>query len=98
MIALRQNKDASKLSKLDKFCFVGNQNEIIIYRNWLTGRTYARARFEYDETLKCHLYEHWFELTKSDMKDDDAIDKTIENICKYFWYFNVRPNSFNLKQ
>jgi hypothetical protein len=98
MRALRQNKDASKLQMLDKFFFVGNKNEIFIYRNWLTGRTYAQARFEYDETFKCHLYEYWFELTKSDMKDDEAIDKTIENICKYFGYFNVRPNPFNLKQ
>jgi hypothetical protein len=98
MRALRQNKDASKLQMLDKFFFVGNKNEIFIYRNWLTGRTYARARFEYDETFKCHLLLQWFELTKKDIEDDDAIDKTIEKICRHFGYFNVRPNPFNLKQ
>lgn len=86
MRVLRINKDASMLELFDKF-LVNNENEIFIFHNWSTGRTYARARFEYDKRWKYHLYENWFVITKKDIKDKDAYNETLYKICDYYGYF-----------
>lgn len=86
MRVLRQKKDASMLELFDKF-LVNNENEIFIFRNWATGRTYARARFEYDKRWKYHIYENWFVITKKDIEDKDAYNETLYKICDYYGYF-----------
>lgn len=89
-------KDASKLSFQSKEFFIGNKNEIWYYHDWNTGCSYARARFEWSDVLKTWFHDEWWQLSKADIKDEDAQVRTTKAINRHFGYFAIERSPFAL--
>lgn len=87
-------RNKERLSRFDTTYFVGNRNEIRYYKDTTTKRVYAEACFEYVECIKDFMYKEWFQLSKNDIKDDDAITITEKNINMHFGYFGVTQKTF----
>ena len=82
-------KHPNELSFQSKTLFVGNKNEIWYYTDFQTGRNYARARFEWCDCINSWMSDEWWQLSKEDIKDDDAFARTEKEINMYFGYFGV---------
>lgn len=78
-----------RLIQYDKTLFVGNQNEIRYYFNQSNNRVYAQACFKYDEIIKRFMYTEWFQLSRKDIEDADAYQRTEKAIIRYFGYFDI---------
>lgn len=87
-------KNPDKLSFKSRTLFIGNKNEVWYYTDWNTGRNYARARFEYWEGQNTWTYDEWWQLSKDDIKDEDAFLQTEKEINKFFGYFDIGKRPF----
>lgn len=72
--------------------FIGNKNQIEYYRDKETGRTYAKAKFDYMEESKLYLYEEWWQIAKADIKDEESQTRTEKEICFHFGWISIERN------
>ena len=89
MRKLNIGKNPEELSLQTKEFFVGNKNEIWYYTDWNTNRDYARARFEWSDTLNTWTYDEWWQLSKADIKNEESQIETSKAINRYFGYFAI---------
>lgn len=82
-------KSSNAMSFQTRTVFVGNKNEIWYYTDFQTGRNYALARFEWTDCINSWLYDEWYQLSKEDIKDDEAFARIEKEINSDFGYFGV---------
>lgn len=92
MRRLNRKPKKENLYQVTRTCFIGNKNEITYYRDRESQRTYAKAQFDYMEVTKSYLYEEWFQISKSDIKNEESQIRTEKKICLYFGWIGIEKN------
>ena len=77
------------LYHVTRTCFIGNKNQISYYRDRESQRIYAKAQFDYIEESKRYIYEEWFQISKSDIKNEESQIRTEKKICFYFGWIGI---------
>ena len=92
MRKINKRPKRENLYHLTTTLFIGNKNQIEYYRDKDSERIYAKAKFDYMEESKLYLYEEWFQISKADIKDEEAQTRTEKEICFYFGWMSIEIN------
>ena len=90
MKKLKNAKSKKRLFTRETTYFVGNHNKIQYYIDISTGRLYAQACFDYNETTYKFQNIAWFQLNQEDLKNEEAQLKTELEIIRYLGYINIK--------